>query len=110
VRLLDEAEEEAREAARWYEERRPGLGEAFLQALADALEAIEKHPTRHAAVSGVPANRQVRRFLLGRFPYKLVYEILTSEVLVLAVAHTRRHPTYWKNRSDSAADQDAQSD
>ncbi len=46
VRLLDAAETEAQEAARWYEQQRQGLGLAFLDALTVALEAIEQHPQR----------------------------------------------------------------
>ena len=42
VSLLAEAEEEAQEAAQWYDERQPGLGQAFLNALSNGLEAIEK--------------------------------------------------------------------
>jgi hypothetical protein len=44
VRVLAEAEGEAQEAARWYEEREEGLGFEFLDALAIGLEAIEENP------------------------------------------------------------------
>lgn len=44
VRILTEAEIETHESSRWYEERQPSLGIAFLDALAEALQAIEAHP------------------------------------------------------------------
>ena len=100
VRLLAEAEVEAQDAARWYEARRTGLGEDFLQALSRGLEAIESHPTRYSRVANVLPDRDVRRILLKRFPYKIVFEIRPSETLVIAVAHTHRHPTYWKHRGE----------
>src|SRR5207253_486223 len=74
VRLLAEAEAEAQEAAQWYDGRQAGLGDAFLSALSVGLEAIELHPTRCARVSNVLARREVRRFLLKRFPYKVIFE------------------------------------
>ena len=98
VRLLAEAEDEAREAARWYDERQPDLGLDFLDAVARALEAIEATPQRFGRVPKLRTQRDVRRYILPRFPYTIVYEVLADEVLVLAVAHDRRRPHYWKYR------------
>jgi hypothetical protein len=99
VRIVQEAETEAAEAAEWYEERRQGLGIDFLDAFSRALEAIEQHPRRYLRISVRPTHREVRRILLKRFPYKVIFEIRSDEVLVLAVAHVRRHPTYWRRRN-----------
>ncbi len=41
---------------------------------------------------------EVRRALLPRFPYALVFLELQTEIRVLAVAHAKRHPDYWLNR------------
>jgi plasmid stabilization system protein ParE len=102
LRLLAEAEEEAREAAHWYEQRRAGLGDAFLDALAQTLARIERTPRLHGVIPEAPAGRDVRRALLGRFPYAVIYEIRDTEILVLAVAHTRRRPGYWLSRNGGA--------
>jgi hypothetical protein len=40
----------------------------------------------------------VRRFLLKRFPFAIVYEVVSSDIQILAVAHARRRPQYWKKR------------
>jgi toxin ParE1/3/4 len=98
VRLLDEADAEAEEAARWYEQREAGLGFEFLDSLAAVYRAIEDQPERFARLETAPAHRNVHRYLLERFPYYVVYEILANEVVVLAVAHGRRRPNYWKKR------------
>jgi hypothetical protein len=100
VRILAEAELEAREAARWYEERRQGLGNQLLDAIARGLEAVEEDPRRFAVLETIHSSREVRRYLVPRFPYTLIYEVRPDEVLVLAVAHVRRRPNYWKRRTD----------
>ncbi len=100
VRLLDEAEAEAQEAARWYDERQNGLGQQFLDALAHALESIERQPQAFSRIQTNDANREVRRYVLQRFPYLIFYEVRTAEVLVVAVAHSRRRPNYWQNRRE----------
>jgi hypothetical protein len=99
VRMLPEAETEAQEAASWYENQLRGLGFDFMDALAIALEAIEKYPRRHAKVPGRFGSREVRRVLLQRFPYKVVYEVRPRESVVLAVAHEGRRPAYWRRRN-----------
>jgi toxin ParE1/3/4 len=91
VRLLDEA-------AHWYEERQGGLGQQFLDALAHALELIEQHPQSFSLIQTKDAARQVRRYVLPRFPFLLFYEVRADETIVLAVAHARRRPNYWQNR------------
>ncbi len=98
LRVLSEAEEEAREAAQWYENRRAGLGQDFLDALARAFEEIERNPQAFQQVTVQDPARQVRRYVPRRFPYSVFYEILASEVIVLAVAHSRRRPNYWQQR------------
>jgi toxin ParE1/3/4 len=106
VRMRREAEAEAREAASWYDDQRFGLGTDFLDALTRALEAIESHPLCHARVAGLPAEREVRRALLDRFPYKVVYEMRGEEAVVLAVAHNRRRPNYWEERNPAPRDEE----
>ena len=84
------AEAEAFEAARWYDERSPGLGAAFVAAVHEATTRILEAPMRWRLVSGT------RRYLMGRFPFAVVYrEIAEDEVEI--VAAERRH-AYWSKR------------
>jgi toxin ParE1/3/4 len=39
-----------------------------------------------------------RRFLLRRFPYSIVYRLCGEEIQVVAIAHTKRRPRYWRDR------------
>lgn len=97
LRVSQEAEVEATEASRWYDARRPGLGEDFLAALHEALERIESNPRLGSRPPGV-SSADVRRVIMRPFPYDVVYIELPDRVQVLAVAHERRRPGYWIDR------------
>lgn len=64
VSVRSKAEQEAREAAQWYEERPPGLGPAFLGIVDSVIASISENPFRFPIV-----HRDIRRALLNRFPY-----------------------------------------
>ncbi|MBN1602716.1 MAG: type II toxin-antitoxin system RelE/ParE family toxin [Chitinispirillaceae bacterium] len=93
VRFLLPAELEMLDAARFYELQATGLGGDFLnkieQAIKDISEDPEKWPTIHV---------QIRRRLIHRFPYALLYRIDPDEVLIIATMHLHRHPDYWIGR------------
>lgn len=98
LRLLDEAREEMRQSAHWYDDQREGLGDDFLDEVHGAFERIEEHPKRHKRVDVDDSEREVRRVLLKRFPFLVVYEIRAEEIIVVAVAHGKRKPNYWEER------------
>jgi toxin ParE1/3/4 len=80
-------------AYRWYERRRAGLGDRFLDAVASALRAIDASPGTHAVV-----HRGTRRALVRRFPYAIFYRIAGGHVVIVACMHARRDPTRWRGR------------
>jgi plasmid stabilization system protein ParE len=94
-----EVSTELEEAARWYEAQRSGLGLTFLAAVDVAVEHVAAWPESGSAVPGVPASLSVRQLPVSRFPYRIVYMIASEELRVLAVAHTRRRPGYWRSRT-----------
>ncbi len=81
------------ESAQYYELQRPGLGEAFLDEVERCLRRIAAHPEARMILVG-----SVRRRLLRRFPYALLYNIKPDHIRVLAVMNLRRRPTYWISR------------
>jgi plasmid stabilization system protein ParE len=93
VAFHPEAIAEARAARAWYAERSRAAAEAFIAELDRAVALIAADPERWSAH---PFG--TRRFLLRRFPYALVYRVGASSALVIAVAHTRRRPGYWRVR------------
>ena len=93
IHLLEPAQAELDEAISWYAEQAPGLGDAFLLETLKVLKLIEQFPQ-----AWHPLNSEIRRCRLKRFPYSVVYTLEGANILVLAVAHQHRKPSYWRNR------------
>lgn len=93
-RLREEALQDLIEAAGWYEQRRPGLGQRFLDAVELALSRIEETPRLYRSVY-----RDLRRALLPRpFPYQVFFRLGEDVVEVYAVLHMARNPEEWRRR------------
>jgi plasmid stabilization system protein ParE len=91
ILLLPQAEAEIHEAMHWYLERSALAANAFKAELISAIDSLADHPARW------PANEEgVRQQVLRRFPYTLHYDFDELTVTVLAVAHHRRKPGYWR--------------
>src|SRR5262245_25469397 len=92
VRFHRLAIREYEETRSWYERRREGLGEAFTDEVDRAIARIAKSPIRWPVCFV-----KFRRVRLRRFPYLLYYYVVDDSLaLVLAVAHARRRPGYWR--------------
>lgn len=85
------------DAARYYELQAPGLGQDFLDKVETALQDLLRSPERWPVVQD-----NIRRRLITRFPYSFIYRIDQSEVVILAVMHQKRHPSYWLSRRQLA--------
>ena len=92
--LRAEARADFDEAFDWYEAQRPGLGIDFAARVQDVFDRISANPLLHAAVF-----QDVRKAVVQRFPYCVFYRVEASQVLVLAVFHTRRDPSNWQGRA-----------
>lgn len=94
IRNLTPAREEFEAAVQWYEEQRAGLGGEFFDAIVESISLIQDNPE-----IGTPSDhRRTRRVLVKRFPYQVVYRVLADEIVIVAVAHSKRRPGYWKIR------------
>lgn len=98
IQFEEEADVEYREGGRWYESRRTGLGTEFLDAVDATLRRVVEFPRAGSPVPRVPRRLAVRRLAVTRFPYHVVYLETTDVIRILAVAHDRRRPSYWKIR------------
>ena len=98
VRFEDEADAEYRGAGRWYESRRTGLGLEFFNAIDAAIERVLRFPAAGEPVPRVPSDLPVRQAAVTRFPYQVVYLDTPDAIRILAIAHDRRKPGYWKDR------------
>lgn len=98
LEYLEQAVAEAEGAARWYAERSQTAAARFSAELDAAETAIAERPEAWA-----PATDGNRRYLLRRFPFSVVYRVETARILIVAVAHGRRRPGYWKHRTRQPA-------
>ena len=80
-----------RPAAKYYEDRVPGLGFDFLQEVRAAIRRILIQPAAWFAL-----DEEVRRCRTHRFPYGVIYTIERDEVLIISVMHLHRHPESWR--------------
>ena len=87
------AERELNEASQYYELECPGLGFSLLGEVERCLRLMVEHPEAGHVLRG-----SVRRRLLRRFPFALLYRITAGGIRVLAVMNLRRRPNYWVGR------------
>lgn len=88
-----EAELEFSEAANYYQEHSPGLGVEFIEEVQYGLELLKRHPDIFPQIE--PG---VRRILIRRFPFAILFHRSSDIVFILAIMHLHRNPEYWKQR------------
>ena len=93
ISLLPFAEEEISDAFHWYLEKSRFAANAFRAEIVAAIDSLTEDPMMWPADT-----ENVRHYILRRFPYTIYYEVAGAFVIVLAVAHQRRRPGYWKER------------
>lgn len=89
----ESADLELNEAADFYDLRSPGLGGAFLDEVERGLGHIARHPGGAALALGA-----VRKRILARFPYSILHSVSEDRIRILAIAHQKRRPFYWRRR------------
>lgn len=87
------AERELAEAAVYFERESPGLGSAFITEVERCVAGILEYPESGLVLAGA-----VRRRLVRRFPYSVLYSVQADHIRVLAVMHAKRRPMYWVGR------------
>jgi toxin ParE1/3/4 len=88
-----DAEVEITEAAQYYEVHKPGLGSDLIGEVERALDQILTNPEASQRIG-----RRVRRKILWRFPYNLIYAVYPDRIRIVACAHQKRRPFYWRKR------------
>jgi hypothetical protein len=88
-----EAEVEFTGDIEYYEGCELGIGYDFSIEIFTCIQNIVKYPTAWPSME-----ENIRRCLVNRFPYGVIYSVEHDAVSILAVMHLRRHPDYWKNR------------
>ena len=88
-----DAAAEVSEAAEYYERHSAGLGLEMLGEVEQALSHISTNPEACQLIG-----RRARRKPLWRFPYSLIYAIYPDRIRIVAFAHQKRRPFYWRRR------------
>lgn len=87
------AEEEFEKAVEYYNDCSSGLGSEFTREVYSTIERIIQFPE-----AWTPMSRRVRRCLVHRFPFGVIYHVHPSSLYIIAVADLRRKPNYWIDR------------
>ena len=93
VEFHPEAQDEFISAAQFYERQAEGLGLDFMMTVQRAYERLLEAPA-----SGPPFGRRLRRLLVPKFPYGLLYRVEPERIYIIAVMHLHRRPGYWRSR------------
>ncbi|MBU0702080.1 type II toxin-antitoxin system RelE/ParE family toxin [bacterium] len=93
ISLLPLAQIELDDAFSWYEEQVVGLGYEFLDEFDQSVRLIASFPELFEQIE-----MGVRRCLINRFPYGIIYGIDSDKIVIIAVAHLKRKPNYWIKR------------
>jgi plasmid stabilization system protein ParE len=93
LRFHPQAEQEYLTALAWYRKRSPIAAINFESTFEQAVARIRKAPQRWPVYVA-----DFRKYTLRQFPFSIVYQDFSSEIVIFAVAHGRREPGYWSDR------------
>jgi plasmid stabilization system protein ParE len=93
VEFHPDAQDELISAAQFYEHEAEGLGIDFITTAQITDERLRELPT-----SGAPLGRRLRRRLVPKFPYGLLYRVEPERIYIIAVMRLHRRPGYWRSR------------
>jgi toxin ParE1/3/4 len=88
-----EAARELADEVLYYKDRGRGLGNRFATEVRTAIQKILSTPERWRILEG-----DVRRCRVRVFPHAVLYTVERDYVLIIAIAHDKRRPGYWRHR------------
>jgi len=96
VIIRPEAENDLKETFSWYEDKRKGLGHDFLLQVDGGLKFLERNPEIFK-----PEYKGIRKHLIKRFPYKIIYLLKKPMIFVIAIIHGKRSQHLITERIDN---------
>lgn len=93
LEFLEIAQLELEDSREYYNFQQIKLGDIFKKDIQNAIDKIIDLPTLYPEI--VP---DIRRCLLHRFPFSVIYSISKTNIVILAIAHQARKPFYWIDR------------
>lgn len=83
----------------YYEDAEEGLGRRFKTAVNEAIRSLQQDK-----LAGFPSELDTRTIIIKKFPFKIVFGDFSGRTVIIAVAHTARHPDYWHHRLDDISE------
>ena len=96
IEFLPEAKDELDDAIEYYELQVSGLGATFKNIAKSTIKRISTFPNAWTEI-----RPDVRRCIMHKFPYNVLYSVEEECILIIAIAHHHRHPNYWTDRLDN---------
>jgi hypothetical protein len=93
VVFLSPARREFVEAVKYYEQQHSGLGRDFRDEVYATIERVNIFPESWQLLVG-----KIRRCQTQRFPYGVIYTVENNRLVIIAIAHLHRQPSYWRKR------------
>lgn len=93
VEFIEPAAIELDDAIEYYNLQSAGLGDIFFEEVLKTIKLISQFPK-----VWVEQSKHIRKAVLRKFPYNLIYTVHNHKIYILAVAHHHRKPEYWINR------------
>lgn len=91
--IIEPAERELQDIFDYYEAETERLGHRFIAEFRRAVQRIRQFPFAWPQLQG-----NVRKCILKRFPFHVIYAVTNELIIILAIAHHRRKPDYWIDR------------
>jgi plasmid stabilization system protein ParE len=93
VRFLEPATAEIAEAIAYFDQQAGGLGDRFEREVENTVALIAEFPE-----IGSPLTKRIRKFRVRKFKHKVIYALDAEEIIIIAVAHHKKRPGYWRKR------------
>jgi toxin ParE2 len=93
VRFLEPADAEVEEAIAYLDRQVIGLGDRFEREVENTVALIANHPE-----IGSSLTKRILKFRVRKFKYKVIYALDADEIVIIAVAHHKKRPHYWRHR------------
>jgi len=93
IKYLQIAREEFHDAIKYYETQQIDLGRKFQSDIRSSISRIKEFPNAYVVVKN-----NVRRCLLHKFNYSILYTVKENYILIIAISHQHREPDYWVDR------------
>ena len=94
IEISDEAEIDFDKSYEYYFEDNPKVADTFFKKINISLEDIKQDPFTFPIVY-----KEVRKYLVHKFPFIIYYQIVNSTIKVIAIFHTSRNPEIWNERT-----------